>query len=118
MKVGCMPLIINMYSCYEWYDSLVINMCSYRNGGISPCALILGLIYIRRLSLVNPSYFNSVSSNDMFLIAMVSHCVCVCVCVCVVIYFAALLIQVVASKYLQDEGETEALVNSEWAEIS
>ena len=35
-------------------------------------------------------------------------CVCMCICACV---------QVIASKYLNDEGEMEALTNSEWSAI-
>jgi len=65
-----------------------------REGGISPCSLMLGLLYIKRLSQTNPKYLKTVSSRELFLIAMV-----------------------IASKYMNDEGEMEALTNTEWAEI-
>jgi hypothetical protein len=70
----------------------IVDVC--REGGVTPCALILGLLYIHRLSLCKSPFLSKVSSTDVFLIAMV-----------------------VASKYLQDEGEMEAFVNSEWAKI-
>ena len=40
-----------------------------------------------------------------------------CVCVRVFEIVSTLVSQVVASKYLNDEGESEALTNSEWAEV-
>lgn len=43
-----------------------------RNGGITPCALMLGLIYLRRLSKFNPDYLSHVASSDLFLTSMVS----------------------------------------------
>ncbi len=36
---------------------------------------------------------------------------------CTVIFCGFLICQVIASKYLNDEGEMEALTNSEWANI-
>jgi hypothetical protein len=65
-----------------------------REGGISPCSVILGLLYVHRLSETNPRYLRTMSGKDLFLTAMM-----------------------IASKYLNDEGENEALTNSEWAEV-
>ena len=59
---------------------------TYSEGAVSPCSLILGLLYIKRLSQVNPNYVSHVSSRDLFLTAMVSlfsTCLSDFVCACV-----------------------------------
>ncbi|TWW64181.1 Protein CNPPD1 [Takifugu flavidus] len=58
---------------------------------ISPCAMMLALVYIERLRHRNPEYLQKISSSDLFLISMM-----------------------VASKYLYDEGEEEEVFNDEW----
>eukprot|EP00731_Ephydatia_muelleri_P020209 Em0012g1034a len=68
----------------------IANLVS--EGAVSPCSLILGLLYIKRLSQINPSYVSNVSPRDVFLTALL-----------------------IASKYMNDEGEDEALTNSQWA---
>ncbi|KAI7811202.1 protein CNPPD1 [Triplophysa rosa] len=62
-----------------------------REACISPCAMMLALIYIKRLRHRNPEYLQQISSSDLFLISMM-----------------------VASKYLYDEGEEEEVFNDEW----
>ncbi|KAL6086487.1 hypothetical protein STEG23_002972 [Scotinomys teguina] len=62
-----------------------------REACISPCAMMLALVYIERLRHRNPDYLQHVSSSDLFLISMM-----------------------VASKYLYDEGEEEEVFNDEW----
>lgn len=62
-----------------------------REACISPCAMMLALVYIERLRHRNPDYLQHVSSSDLFLISMM-----------------------VASKYLYDEGEDEEVFNDEW----
>ncbi|CAL8390041.1 unnamed protein product [Boreogadus saida] len=62
-----------------------------REACISPCAMMLALIYIERLRHRNPEYLQNISSSDLFLISMM-----------------------VASKYLYDEGEDEEVFNDEW----
>ncbi|XP_040888414.1 protein CNPPD1 [Toxotes jaculatrix] len=62
-----------------------------REACISPCAMMLALIYIERLRHRNPEYLQKISSSDLFLISMM-----------------------VASKYLYDEGEEEEVFNDEW----
>ncbi|TRZ00188.1 hypothetical protein DNTS_032259 [Danionella cerebrum] len=62
-----------------------------REACISPCAMMLALIYIERLRHRNPEYLQQISSSDLFLISMM-----------------------VASKYLYDEGEEEEVFNDEW----
>ena len=59
---------------------------------ISPCCVVLALIYMERLKSKNPDYLKSVSSCDIFLVSMM-----------------------IASKYLFDDGETEEVFNDEWA---
>ena len=44
-------------------------------GGISPCSLMLGLLYIQRLSHANPKYLKKLSSRDLFLVSMVREMV-------------------------------------------
>ncbi|XP_055785319.1 protein CNPPD1-like [Salvelinus fontinalis] len=62
-----------------------------REACISPCAMMLALVYIERLRHRNPEYLQKISSSDLFLISMM-----------------------VASKYLYDEGEDEEVFNDEW----
>lgn len=62
-----------------------------REACISPCAMMLALVYIERLRHRNPDYLQHMSSSDLFLISMM-----------------------VASKYLYDEGEEEEVFNDEW----
>ncbi|CAI5762764.1 protein CNPPD1 [Podarcis lilfordi] len=62
-----------------------------REACISPCSLMLALVYIERLRHRNPEYLQQISSSDLFLISMM-----------------------VASKYLYDEGEEEEVFNDEW----
>ncbi|KAM5229211.1 protein CNPPD1 [Ctenodactylus gundi] len=62
-----------------------------REACISPCAMMLALVYIERLRHRNPDYLQHVSSSDLFLVSMM-----------------------VASKYLYDEGEEEEVFNDEW----
>lgn len=62
-----------------------------REACISPCAMMLALVYIERLRHRNPEYLQHISSSDLFLISMM-----------------------VASKYLYDEGEEEEVFNDEW----
>lgn len=62
-----------------------------REACISPCAMMLALVYIERLRHRNPEYLQKISSSDLFLISMM-----------------------VASKYLYDEGEDEEVFNEEW----
>jgi hypothetical protein len=59
---------------------------------ISPCSVVLAIIYIDRLKNKNPDYLKTVSPCDLFLVSML-----------------------VASKYLFDDGEDEEVFNDEWA---
>lgn len=98
-------------------------MSSVRSqAAVSPCALLLALIYIERLRHKNPEYLQEVSSSDLFLISMV--------CglklspdlffyyVLLIAHHFHVVLQMVASKYLYDEGVTEEVFNDEWAEAA
>lgn len=63
-----------------------------RNACVSPCSLMLALVYIERLRHCNPEYLQTVSSSDTFLVSMM-----------------------IASKFLYDEGEDDEVFNDEWA---
>lgn len=67
-------------------------MAVSRRAKISPCTLMMGILYSERLRQKNPDYLKRVSSSDLFLISMM-----------------------VASKYLYDEGEDEEVFNDDWA---
>uniref|UniRef100_H3C9T7 Protein CNPPD1 n=1 Tax=Tetraodon nigroviridis TaxID=99883 RepID=H3C9T7_TETNG len=42
-----------------------------REACISPCAMMLALVYVKRLRHRNPEYLQKISSSDLFLISMV-----------------------------------------------
>nr|XP_002156585.3 unnamed protein product [Hydra vulgaris] len=62
---------------------------------ISPCALMMGILYTEKLRQSNPCYLVRVSSADLYVVAMM-----------------------VASKFLIDEGEDDEVLNDEWAEAA
>eukprot|EP00111_Clytia_hemisphaerica_P000975 TCONS_00002823-protein len=66
-----------------------------RQLSISPCALIMSLLYSERLRQCNPGYLDRISSSDLYVISML-----------------------VATKFLHDEGEQEEIYNDEWAEAA
>lgn len=63
-----------------------------RRARISPCALMMGILYTERLAQSNPGYLKKVSSSDLFMVSML-----------------------VASKYLYDDGEDEDVYNYDWS---
>ncbi|KAJ9579852.1 hypothetical protein L9F63_004491 [Diploptera punctata] len=63
-----------------------------RNACVSPCSLVLALLYLERLKSCNPDYLQRVAPSELFLVSMM-----------------------VASKFLHDEGETDEVYNDEWA---
>lgn len=50
----------------------LILALSHREACISPCSMMLALVYIERLRHRNPEYLQQISSSDLFLISMVS----------------------------------------------
>lgn len=63
-----------------------------RNACVSPCSLVLALLYLDRLKTCNPDYLQRVAPSELFLVSMM-----------------------VASKFLHDEGEIDEVFNDEWA---
>lgn len=64
-----------------------------RENCISPCTMMMGMIYVNRLRTKNPEYLKRISSSDLFLISMM-----------------------MASKFMYDEGVDEEVFNDEWAD--
>ncbi|XP_078045249.1 protein CNPPD1 [Augochlora pura] len=63
-----------------------------RNACVSPCCLVLALLYLERLKDCNPEYLQRVAPSELFLVSLM-----------------------VASKFLNDEGEEDEVFNTEWA---
>lgn len=49
----------------------LVLVLSHREACISPCSMMLALVYIERLRHRNPEYLQQISSSDLFLISMV-----------------------------------------------
>lgn len=120
-----------MNTClHRLYSTPAVSLLNWlyfpcREACISPCAMMLALVYIERLRHRNPEYLQKISSSDLFLISMV----CVDINTTTTLFwmwwdtsFLILLLtplislfnQMVASKYLYDEGEEEEVFNDEW----
>nr|BAN20473.1 conserved hypothetical protein [Riptortus pedestris] len=63
-----------------------------RNACISPCSLVLAMLYLEQLKTTNPVYIDKVTPSDLFVVSLM-----------------------VASKFLNDSGEEDDVMNSEWA---
>ncbi|KYM95775.1 PREDICTED: protein CNPPD1 [Cyphomyrmex costatus] len=63
-----------------------------RNTCVSPCSLVLALLYIERLKNCNLEYLHQVAPSELFLVSLM-----------------------VASKFLHDDGEEDEVFNKEWA---
>ncbi|XP_020291484.1 protein CNPPD1 [Pseudomyrmex gracilis] len=63
-----------------------------RNACVSPCSLVLALLYIERLKNCNSEYLQQVAPSELFLVSLM-----------------------VASKFLHDDGEEDEVFNKEWA---
>ncbi|XP_057379437.1 uncharacterized protein LOC130701472 [Daphnia carinata] len=72
--------------CFEYAAELSREAC------LSPCSLVVALIYLERLCQNNPNFVSSIPSSKLFLVSVM-----------------------VASKFLNDEGEEDEVINSEWA---
>ncbi len=57
------------FNTHDNTDHLCVHC--YREGGVSPCSLILGLIYIQCLAKLNPAYMTNVPPQKLFLISLV-----------------------------------------------
>ena len=58
---------------WQWKPFLLFYYGFCRRAKISPCTLMMGILYSERLRQKNPDYLKRVSSSDLFLISMVSH---------------------------------------------
>ncbi|GLH12007.1 Uncharacterized protein GBIM_16688 [Gryllus bimaculatus] len=63
-----------------------------RNACVSPCSLVLALLYLERLKTCNTEYLQRVAPSELFLVSMM-----------------------IASKFLHDDGEEDEVFNDEWA---
>lgn len=64
-----------------------------RNACVSPCSLVLALLYLERLKDCNPEYLQRVAPFELFLVSLM-----------------------VATKFLNDDGEEDEVFNTEWAQ--
>lgn len=58
--------------CSTWITFGLLFALWHREACISPCSMMLALVYIERLRHRNPEYLQQISSSDLFLISMVS----------------------------------------------
>ncbi|OWF43120.1 protein CNPPD1-like [Mizuhopecten yessoensis] len=63
-----------------------------RQACMSPCSVMMSMLYVKRLKTRNPAYLQQISSADLFLISVM-----------------------MASKFLYDEGIDDEVFNDEWA---
>lgn len=63
-----------------------------RSACVSPCALVLAILYMERLKRCNPDYLTAAVPADLFLVSLM-----------------------VSNKFLQDDGEDDEVICSEWA---
>lgn len=63
-----------------------------RNACVSPCSLVLALLYLERLKTCNPEYLAKVTPSELFLVSLM-----------------------VSTKFLQDDGEEDEVFCDEWA---
>ncbi|XP_072943762.1 uncharacterized protein [Epargyreus clarus] len=63
-----------------------------RSACVSPCALVLAILYLERLKRCNPDYLAAAAPSDLFLVSLM-----------------------VSNKFLQDDGEDDEVICSEWA---
>ncbi|XP_068629767.1 protein CNPPD1 [Battus philenor] len=63
-----------------------------RSACVSPCALVLAILYLERLKTCNKEYLTAAAPADLFLVSLM-----------------------VSNKFLQDDGEDDEVICSEWA---
>lgn len=63
-----------------------------RSACVSPCSLVLALLYMERLQSSRPSYLRDTPPSELYLVSLM-----------------------VATKFLQDDGEEDGVINEEWA---
>ncbi|KAF5307954.1 hypothetical protein FQR65_LT06521 [Abscondita terminalis] len=63
-----------------------------RNACVSPCSLVLAVLYLEQLKTCNPEYLHRIAPSELFLISLM-----------------------VSSKFLHDDGEEDEVFIDEWA---
>jgi hypothetical protein len=63
-----------------------------RNACVSPCSLVIAILYLERLKKICPDYLERTCSSDLFLVSLMVSC-----------------------KFLYDDGETDEVFIDEWA---
>ncbi|RZB39201.1 protein CNPPD1 [Asbolus verrucosus] len=63
-----------------------------RNACVSPCSLVLAILYLERLKKLSPEYLEKTASSDLFLVSLMVSC-----------------------KFLYDDGEADEVFIDEWA---
>lgn len=63
-----------------------------RNACVSPCSLVLAVLYLEQLKSCNPEYLHRIAPSELFLISLM-----------------------VSSKFLHDDGEEDEVFVDEWA---
>ncbi|CAH0554414.1 unnamed protein product [Brassicogethes aeneus] len=72
----------------DCYDASKIS----RNACVSPCSLVLAMLYLERLKKCNPEYLARTAPSDLFLVSLM-----------------------ISSKFLFDDGESDEVFMDEWA---
>lgn len=69
------PALLKQTSCIDLVQPAQFTLFTIflREACISPCSMMLALVYIERLRHRNPEYLQQISSSDLFLISMVSN---------------------------------------------
>ncbi|XP_060810905.1 protein CNPPD1 [Amyelois transitella] len=98
----CLSLPVTEVSCELWSLSqrgrslrrLHVDAAASiaRQACVSPCALVLAILYLERLNACNPDYLMTTAPADLFLVSLM-----------------------VGNKFLQDDGEDDEVICSEWA---
>ncbi|XP_044271588.1 protein CNPPD1 [Tribolium madens] len=63
-----------------------------RNACVSPCSLVIAILYLERLKKTCPEYLDRTASSDLFLVSLMVSC-----------------------KFLYDDGEADEVFMNEWA---
>ncbi|XP_023941113.2 protein CNPPD1 [Bicyclus anynana] len=98
----CLSLPVTEISCEMWSDAqrgrslrrLHADAAARiaRSACVSPCALVLAVLYLERLKRCNADYLTAAAPDHLFLISLM-----------------------VSNKFLQDDGEDDEVICSEWA---
>ncbi|CAG9585890.1 unnamed protein product [Danaus chrysippus] len=101
-RLPCLSLPVTEISCSLWSVSqrgrslrrLHVDAAAdiARSACVSPCALVLAILYLERLKRCNPDYLSAAAPVDLFLVSLM-----------------------VSNKFLQDDGEDDEVICSEWA---